>query len=182
MASGIRLYPTHRWPLFFIALILRKAVHSDANDGHQQPTQSVSAVIPGEGEKSFLSSSRQSSKADKTYELAKPGSGWGQRVALPKAHGLRVRTGDFPQEREFCYQKGCWAAKATFVYFHISVIWGDCRYGEGSGELREEGRKTLERSRTEMEWVWHGRERAVGRALQAGTQVAQSKIQSGHKT
>lgn len=92
---------------------------------------SVSAVTPGKGEKSFLSSSRQSSKADRTHELAKPGSGhgmtsrWGQGVALPKAHGLRVGTGDFPQEREFCYQKGCWAAKATFVFFFISVSYGE---------------------------------------------------------
>lgn len=74
----------------------------------------------------------------------------GKRLALLQAQGLRVGTG-LPQEgKEFCYWRGARAGKTTSV-FSTTVSYGvDYGYGESSGELREEGKETVEWKRVFM--------------------------------
>lgn len=102
-ASAICLHPTHRCTWLFVALILKRDVHSDASHGHQQPASIVSIVMLREEKVSFLVIQAKV-QTERRGILARPGCDHleprGYMLATPKSYGLNVGTSDLTQERK----------------------------------------------------------------------------------
>lgn len=149
-----------------------------------------STIAPEEGEKYFSSISRRDLKANRLHELARPRSGHVITWNLQKRGQPHPKpTG----ERGVLLPEAVARQVKRPLLFSTTRSYGvDYEYAESSGELREEGKKTMEWQRVFIEQVEQklNEFEMVKQSIKTGppgrrtvskdTEISQSKVQSGH--